>query len=405
MAEFHMPSLGADMQEGTLVEWSVKAGDRVRRGDIIAVVATEKADIEVEVYENGLIDQLLAKPGDVLPVGAVLALIRTEGQPSAAPSVPSPAIKGEPAPPSGKPAAVQPALPPPAPVVPEHVRASPLARRVAQELGVDLSEVRGTGPHGAITQEDIENAASAREAAETRKKEAPQKEPAPEVTREPLAGMRRAIAAAMARSNREIPHYYLETRMDVTRAVRFLEVENQKRPIQDRLLFVVLLVKAVARALKEIPDLNGYWIDDRLEQKEAIHIGLAVSLRQGGLMVPAIHDADQKSIGDLMAAIRDVITRARGGRLRSSELTDATITITNLGDLGVETVHGVIYPPQVGLIGFGRIVESPWAEGGMLGVRPVLTATLAGDHRATDGRRGAQFLTALNRLLQEPEKL
>jgi pyruvate dehydrogenase E2 component (dihydrolipoamide acetyltransferase) len=217
--------------------------------------------------------------------------------------------------------------------------------------------------------------------------------------------MRRAIAAAMARSNREIPHYYLETRMYVTRAVRFLEVENQKRPIQDRLLFVVLLVKAVARALKEIPDLNGYWIDDRLEQKEAIHIGLAVSLRQGGLMVPAIHDADQKSIGDLMAAIRDVITRARGGRLRSSELTDATITITNLGDLGVETVHGVIYPPQVGLIGFGRIVESPWAEGGMLGVRPVLTATLAGDHRATDGRRGAQFLTALNRLLQEPEKL
>ena len=188
-------------------------------------------------------------------------------------------------------------------------------------------------------------------------------------------------------------------------AVRFLESENQKRSVKDRVLVAALLIKAVAKSLNEVPELNGYWIDDRLQPKEAIHIGLAIALRQGGLVAPAIQNADAKSLGELMQAMSDLITRARSGHLRGSELTDGTITITHLGDLGVETVYGVIYPPQVAIVGFGRIVEAPWAEGTMLGVRPVLTATIAGDHRATDGRRGAQFLTVLNRLLQKPENL
>jgi len=364
MSEFRMPSLGADMQEGTMIEWSVKPGDPVKRGDIIGVIRTEKADIDVEVWEDGIVDQLIAKPGETLPVGAVLAVIRGKG-PAAPEAPPVPTEK--------------------APPTVERMKVSPLARRTAEELGVDLAHVHGTGPQGAITKEDVEKAARPKAA--------------------PLEGMRHAIAAAMARSNREIPHYYLETRIDMDRSLKFLAAENQKRPVQDRLLNVVLLVKAVARALPEIPELNAYWIDDRLEAKPSIHVGFAISLRQGGLVIPAIHDADKKSLSELMQAIRDLITRARAGRLRSSEITDGTVTITNLGDLGVETVHGVIYPPQVALIGFGRIVESPWAENGMLGIRPVLTATLAGDHRATDGHRGAQFLTALNRLLQEPEKL
>jgi pyruvate dehydrogenase E2 component (dihydrolipoamide acetyltransferase) len=217
--------------------------------------------------------------------------------------------------------------------------------------------------------------------------------------------MRRAIAAAMARANREIPHYYLEMHIDMSRALRWLEAENLKRPIKDRLLPAVLLLKAVARALGDVPELNGYWLDDRHQPQEAIHIGFAIALRQGGLVTPAIHHVDLKSLDELMEALRDLIMRVRAGRLRSSELTDATITVTNLGDMGVETVYGVIYPPQVALIGLGKIVEQPWAENGMLGVRPVLTATLAGDHRATDGRRGAQFLEALNRYLQEADKL
>ncbi|MGP0073986.1 MAG: dihydrolipoamide acetyltransferase family protein [Bryobacteraceae bacterium] len=379
MAEFRMPSLGADMEEGTLIEWSVKPGDRVKRGDIVGVVRTEKADIEVEVYRDGVVEELLAKAGDTLPVGAVLAVIREEGEAA------TPAHEEIP--------------PAPVTVAPTHsvarVRASPLARRVAQELGVDLSGVQGTGPHGEITEIDVQRAAEALKKAPTEKPVVP----------ELRAGIRRAIAAAMARSNREIPHYYLETKIDLQRALKFLEAENQKRSVKDRLLSVILLIKAVARALHDVPELNAYWIDDQLQRKEAVHIGLAISLRQGGLVVPAIMDADRKNLDELMQALRDLITRARAGRLRSSEITDGTVTITNLGDLGVETVHGVIYPPQVALIGFGRVIESPWAENGMLGIRPVVSATLAGDHRATDGHRGAQFLTALNQHLQEPEKL
>jgi pyruvate dehydrogenase E2 component (dihydrolipoamide acetyltransferase) len=217
--------------------------------------------------------------------------------------------------------------------------------------------------------------------------------------------MRRAIAVAMARSKREIPHYYLQTRIDMSRTLRWLESENIRRPIKDRILSVVPLIKAVALALKDVPELNGYWIDDRHQISEAIHIGFVISLRQGGLIAPAILNADGKCLDEIMADLRDLIVRTRSGGLRSSEMTDATVTVTNLGDLGVETVYGVIYPPQLALIGFGKTMEQPWAENGMLGVRPVLTATLAADHRATDGHRGAQFLDALNSHLQEPLNL
>jgi pyruvate dehydrogenase E2 component (dihydrolipoamide acetyltransferase) len=189
------------------------------------------------------------------------------------------------------------------------------------------------------------------------------------------------------------------------RALQWLEAENENRSIKERLLPVVLLIKAVARALEEVPALNGYWRQDRHVPQEAIHVGFAISLRQGGLVAPAIHDADRKRLDEIMATLDDLITRARSGRLRSSELTDPTITVTSLGDLGVETVHGVIYPPQVALVGFGTIHERPWAEGGLLGVRRAVTATLAADHRATDGRQGGKLLDAIRRSLQHPDAL
>ena len=217
--------------------------------------------------------------------------------------------------------------------------------------------------------------------------------------------MRRAIANAMARSKREIPHYYLQTRIDMQRTLDWLAAENLKRPIKERILPVVPLIRAVVLALGDVPELNGHWIDDHQRISEAIHVGFVIALRQGGIIAPAILDADGKSLDELIAGLRDLIERARSGGLRSSEMTDATITITNLGDLGVETVFGVIYPPQVALVGFGKTMAQPWAENGMLGVRPVLTATLSADHRATDGHRGAQFLDALNHYLQEPAKL
>lgn len=217
--------------------------------------------------------------------------------------------------------------------------------------------------------------------------------------------MRQAIAAAVARSNREIPHYYLSTDIDMSRATAWLQRENLTRPVADRLLPAVLLLKSVATALRQSPELNGFWVDGAFRPSASVHIGVAISLRGGGLVVPAIHDADRRSIAELMRALRDLVQRARSGALRSSEIMDPTITITNLGDQGVRTVFGVIYPPQVALVGFGRITERPWAEGGMVGVRPVVTATLAADHRASDGHRGGFFLAAVDRLLQRPEEL
>lgn len=402
MSEFRMPSLGADMEAGTLVEWMVRPGDRVKRGHLIAAVETEKGIIDIEVFEDGVIEQLVVQPGAQVPVGTVLAIIRSDGvstpvetQPATAMVAPREATHGE-----AEPAATPPVAPPAVVTAGKRVRASPLARRLATQLGIDLRTIEGTGMHGAIERADVERAAAAAKA----KAEVP-----PSITAPPAVdfqtGMRRAIATAMARSNREIPHYYLETRIDMSRALRWLEAQNQQRSVKDRLLPAVLLLKAVARALGDVPELNGYWLDDRHQPQEAIHIGFAIALRQGGLVTPALHHVDLQTLDELMAAMRDLIMRARAGRLRSSEMTDATMTVTNLGDLGVETVYGVIYPPQVALVGFGKIIEQPWAEQGMLGVRPVLTATLAADHRATDGRRGAQFLEALNDYLQKVETL
>ena len=404
-----MPSLGTDMEAGTLVEWQVQPGAHVKRGDIIAVVETEKGIVDIEVFETGVVEQLLVQPGTKVPVGTVLATISTGGEPVAAGA--GPARVFESAEPQGRPGRAAPrpqeqppVVRPPVPTDGKRLRISPLARKLAAELAIDLSTVQGTGPEGTINRADVERAATVRQAA-PQAPAPPAAAAVPPPAPEAQAGMRRAIAAAMARSNREIPHYYLQTRIDMSRALRWLEAENQKRSIKERLLPAVLLLKAVARALGDVPELNGYWIDDRHQPQEAVHIGFAIALRQGGLIAPAIHHVDLKSLDELMEALRDLIPRVRGGRLRSSEMTDATITVTNLGDLGVETVYGVIYPPQVALVGFGKIMEQPWAENGMLGIRPILTATLAADHRATDGRRGAQFLDALNRYLQEATTL
>lgn len=423
MYEFRMPSLGADMENGTLLAWEVKPGAQVKSGDIVATVGTEKGDIAAEIYADGVLEQILVEEGALVPVGTVLALFRTEAGEEIPVAVERAAVLLAEAAVAANGKGVAPAVK----EAGERVRVSPLARKVAADLGVDLNKVRGTGPGGAISRGDIEQAHARQLAAKSAEEKSVEKRivaappvaeeaPAPKVApaapppSKPAAadfqaGMRRAIARAMARANREIPHYYLQTKIDITPALSWLEQENLRRPLEKRLLLAVLLIKAVAKALGDVPELNGFWVDDQLQVQESVHIGFAIALRQGGLITPALHHADLKNLDELMEALRDLIVRTRENRLRSSEMTDATITVTNLGDLGVETVYGVIYPPQVALVGLGRILEQPWVENGMLGIRKVMTATLAGDHRATDGRRGAQFLTALNRYLQEPETL
>ena len=217
--------------------------------------------------------------------------------------------------------------------------------------------------------------------------------------------MREAIAAAMARSKREIPHYYLQTHVELDRALRWLEAENQKRPVTERVLPAALLLKATALALTEVPELNGTYQDGTFTPSKSVHLGVAVSLKGGGLIAPAILDAEALPLPQLMAKLADLVARARGGGLKSSELGGGTVTVTNLGDLGVESVLGVIYPPQVAIVGLGKVFERPWVNEGRVEVRRVVSISLSADHRVSDGHRGGLFLTALERLLQAPEKL
>jgi pyruvate dehydrogenase E2 component (dihydrolipoamide acetyltransferase) len=264
-------------------------------------------------------------------------------------------------------------------------RVSPYARRLAHERGVHLDTVTGTGVGGAVVGRDVPAT------------------PAPQLDR--AATMRHAIAELMARSKREIPHFYLRTTVDLAAAMSWLERHNAERSIAERVLPAALLTKAVAVAAREVHGPNGTWTDGGFVDAGAVRVGVVVSLRSGGVLVPAIHDTDALEVDDLMRALRDVVNRAREGRLRASEVAAPTITVTNLGDQGVDEVFGVIYPPQVALVGFGAVRDQPRAVGGAVQVRPVVVATLAADHRACDGRLGAKFLDAIDRLLQRPEEL
>jgi len=381
MIEFKLPSLGADMDEGTLLEWTVRPGERVARGQVIAVVDTAKAAVDVECWQEGEVFELLVEPGAKVPVGTPIASLLEPGE------TPSQARRKAPSRPKPTPTTPVEGAGAPALAAATRQRVSPAARKRATELGLDIAAVQGSGPHGVITLEDVEAAAR----------------PAAPVDRH--AAMRQVIAAAMSRSKREIPHYYLSETIALGNLMTWLQAYNAERLPEQRLLPGVLLLKAVALALREYPQLNGFWRDDTFQAAPGIHLGVAVSLRQGGLIAPALHEVADKPLAQLMAELSDLVQRARSGSLRSSELSDASLTVTNLGEQSVDSVFGVIYPPQVALVGFGGIVERPWVEAGQLCVRPQVVASLAADHRASDGHLGARFLGAIGRLLQEPERL
>jgi pyruvate dehydrogenase E2 component (dihydrolipoamide acetyltransferase) len=465
--EFAMPSLGADMDEGKLVEWLVKPGDVIAKGDLVAVVETAKAAIEVECFRNGVIDELIVAPGTTVPVGAPLATMSAVAPSEEAEA--APAAEAAPEEAEAPPAPVPPAaVPAPAPA------AGPLIRRLAAELGVDLAAVEGTGRQGQITRADVQRAAAARPpvpAPELPKREHPPRLPAgvrvspytarlaaelgvdlatvhgtgrdgairsddvraagaaPQPPAEPeiaapaaaakpaevdaqrQAAAQRAEAARlttarlMARSKREIPHYYLRTDIDMTDALTMIRDRNRELPVAERILPAALFIRATALAAVKVPELNGFWEDDHFVPGATVNLGVPVSLRGGGLITPALIDVAELGLTELAVRMRDLATRAKAGRLRGAEMTGATITVTNLGDLGVELVYGVIYPPQVALVGVGKIVERPWAVNGLLGIRSVATVTLSADHRATDGHTGARFLDAIGRSLSQPENL
>jgi pyruvate dehydrogenase E2 component (dihydrolipoyllysine-residue acetyltransferase) len=405
MIEFKMPALGSDMDEGTLDEWLVEPGDKVTRGQIVAVVETTKAAVEVECWQEGTVNELLVPVGETVQVGTALATLlapgeRAEKRPR---QRPRPSIEPAPTPsaaPSGAPVA---AVTPPA--APQRRRwVSPAARRLAQSLHVDVDAVSGTGPQGAVTISDIEHSAATLEHAAA-SKEPTTKPKAKATPAERAAQMRKSIAAAMSRSKREIPHYYLADEIVLENSLTWLTARNAQRSITERVLPAVLLLKAVALAAQRFGEFNGFWRDDGFQPATGVHVGVGISLRGGGLVAPAIHDVPNKKLDELMDNLTDLVARARSFSLRSSEMSDPTITVTNLGDKGVDAVFGVIYPPQVALVGFGQPAQRVCVIDGGIRVVTTVQATLAADHRASDGHRGALFLTAINKLLQQPDLL
>ena len=470
-----MPSLGADMTEGSLVEWLVRPGDTVVKGQAVAVVDTAKSAIEVECFEDGAIQELLVEPGTTVPVGTVLAVLADGGRTDAPAGatdtgetaetadtedsaeagktvetikaaeaakatdstkatgaadtakttertaarttplvrrlahdrhVDLDSVRG-----SGKAGRVTRADVEAASRDSGRIRATPYARRTASELGVDLRGIDGTGTDGTIRARDVRAAASGPATPARPASPAPAAAPRPTVSPAPPApdghaqARRQAIAHLMSKSKHEIPHYYLSTTIDLAAAVAWMREHNRAVPVAERLVPAALLLKAAAVAARKVPEMNGFWIDGGHVRPAAVHLGVAVSLREGGLVAPALHDADTLSLPALMAGLRDLVRRARTGRLRASETADPTITVTDLGDQGVEAVFGVIYPPQVALVGYGRVLDRPVAVDGLLGVRPCVTATLSADHRAGDGAVGARYLATVDRLLHHPEDL
>lgn len=394
MIEFKLPFLGADVDEGKLLQWRIQPGDAVKRGQVIAVVDTSKAAVDVESWQEGIVFELLAQPGDVVPVGNILTTFLEPGEtPDSVrrPAQPQPAMPTIPTKQATSPLepAIALAKPPPGPAT--RRRTSPAARKHAEDHGIDINTIVGTGPDGAVTLQDVQQAEARLQT--------------PAAPADKLAEMRKAIAAAMSRSKREIPHYYLSETVPMAKAQAWLTAANAQRGIAERLLMAPLQLKAVAMALKKYPDMNGFFLNGAHQPSAAIHVGVAISLRQGGLIAPAIHDVADKSLDQLMRELTDLVKRARAGTLRSSEMSDPTITVTNLGDQGVESVFGVIYPPQVALVGFGRVREIPWATAGAIAAIPATTAGLAADHRVSDGHYGALFLAEVRDWLQRPEKL
>jgi pyruvate dehydrogenase E2 component (dihydrolipoamide acetyltransferase) len=399
MTEFKLPSLGADMDRGRLLEWRVQPGDKVKKGDVVAVVDTTKAAIDVEIWTNGTVQDLLLQPGDEVPVGTPMLRLSDDDGPATLPAQ---------APPVSPPQAVTPtpAVRVAAPAqagLPADIarrRISPAARKRADELGVDLTTVTGTGPDAAVTIEDVLRAGAAGAAALSATAAITA---AP--TAERASAMRQTIAAAMARSKREIPHYYLGTEVPLERATDWLARANAERPVTARILMAALFIKATALAARKYPEMNGFCRDGTFEARQDVNIGVAISLRQGGLVAPALMNTDSKPLDDIMRGLTDLVKRTRAFSLRASELSEPTLTLTNLGEQGVEVVQGVIYPPQVALVGFGKPTRRAWVEGHTLCLIPVVSLSLAADHRVSDGHRGALFLAHIRELLQQPENL
>ena len=393
VTEVIMPKLGQTMEEGVVERWVKKEGDRVEKGDILLEITTDKATLEVESYASGILRRVLVQEGETAPVTQIIAFIAEpeEELPEIAPKLEvgsrpeAVAVKAEV---SGKGAPASPLRP----MSGERIKASPLAKKLAREKGVDLAEISGTGPGGRITKEDV------LKIAEEVKLEV-EKEKI-----EPLSPMRKAIAESMSESKRTIPHYYLTIEVDMTESVnrrRELLPEIEKKT-GVRLSFNHILIQAVARSLKESPGLTSRWEGGGIISEEKVNVGIAVSLDEG-LIVPVLKEADKKGLGEIVSETESLISRAREKKLKAEEYYGAALTISNLGMLGIENFIPIIIPPQSAILGVGAIVRKPAVVEDKLQVRHLMKLTLSVDHRVADGAEAAQFLQRLKEILEKRE--
>ncbi|MBI2887384.1 MAG: 2-oxo acid dehydrogenase subunit E2 [Chloroflexi bacterium] len=420
--EIVMPRLSDTMSEGTVAKWRKQVGDRLAKGDTLVEIETDKATMELEVFEPGVLGRILVPEGQMVPVGVPIALVLAAGEElpaeQAAPTAPTSAPTAAPAaaPPQATGLALAPDAPPEAqpPPAAGRVRASPLARRLAEEQGVDLSRVAGTGPDGRVTREDVE-AFLQRPAAE----QAPTPEVAPtplpvaaaafpglveEEELVPLSTMQRTIVARMLESKAASPHFYVTSEIDMAEAVAFRRSLNEALGEGQGATVNDLVVKAVALALRQHPDANAAYRDGQMVRFKHVHVGIAVAV-PNGLVVPVIRHADQKSLRQIASEARELVEKARNRRLTIQEMEGSTFSVTNLGMYGVDQFTGIINQPNAAILAVGAIVRKPVVKEEQIVISDRMRVTLSVDHRVFYGATAAEFLRDVKSILEHPLRL
>jgi pyruvate dehydrogenase E2 component (dihydrolipoamide acetyltransferase) len=415
MSEIVMPRLSDTMEEGTLSQWLKKIGDTVAKGDVLAEIETDKATMELEAFDEGVLAQILVEEGQAVPIGTPLAILSSGDDTVEAPARPRPS---EPTP--TPPATQLPASPAPAVrAADDHVKASPVARAMAREFGVDLQTITGGGPGGRVVRADVEAARSVGSTPDASATlTAPSRKDSPADARRaavaatgdddeeiPLTNLRKVTARRLVTSMQEAPHFYLTTVIDAEELVVFREDLNAriaktgiKVSVND------LIVKACATALRAHPGVNASWAGDKILRHRRVHVGLAVAL-DTGLIVPVVRDADTKSLTHIAVEARGLAEKARAGKLTPDEFTGGTFTVSNLGMYGIDHFTAVINPPEAAILAVGATKPEPVASGGAVVVRHTLRLTLSIDHRVLDGAAGARFLASVKELLEEPLRI
>src|SRR5258706_2710540 len=419
-----MPKLGLDMTEGTFVNWVKKVGDPVKSGDVLAEIESDKATIEIESTASGVLTKTLVDVGAVVPVGAPIAEVSAEGAEAASEDVnktgPAKAEVKEPAPAASnghgkEPAVAAPqAQPSTGEEFPGGVKASPIARRIADEKGIDLRQVQGTGPGGRIQKSDVEGfkpsqtppAAPAPAVSAARPQPSAQVAPTgPGITEEPVSRLRARIASRMTESKQTIPHFYVTTEIDMAPALALRKEINAGLPEEQKITVNDLVVKAVALTLRQFPNLNSHFYGDKIVHFEHINIGIAVALDGGGLMNVVAKDADITSISRMAQRNKQMIEGARAGKVKPDDIEGSTFTVSNLGAYQVENFSAIINPPEAGILAVSSAREIPVVVNGEIKIGTRMKCTISVDHRVSDGAEGARFMQALKGLLEAPMRL